>query len=81
MRKKSFCVISIPHWRIHTLSIWHLVDEDTGLIEEDIPTVLAYLFKNYGRVPSEEAKQKEAEVLSITFQPADHMVILFWPIE
>ena len=61
--------------------IEHMVDEDTGLIEHDIPTVLEYLFTNYGKVPSEEVKQKEAEVLNISFNPADPMVLLYRPIE
>ena len=34
----------------------YLVDEDTGLLEEDIPTVLEYLFTNYGKVTSDEVK-------------------------
>ena len=41
----------------------YLIDEDTGLIKLDIPTVLDNLFSNYGRIPSEEVRQKEAEVL------------------
>ena len=61
--------------------IEHLVDDDTGLIEQDIPTVLEYLLTNYGKVPSEEVKQKEAEVLSFSFNPSDPMVLLYRPIE
>ena len=33
-----------------------LINEDTGLIEDDLPTVLAYLDTNYGKVLSEEVK-------------------------
>ena len=33
-----------------------LTDEDTSLIEKDIPTVLEYLFSNYGKGPTEEVK-------------------------
>ena len=33
-----------------------LVDKDTGLIEDDVPTVLQYLFSNYGKVVLEEVK-------------------------
>ena len=58
-----------------------MVDKDTGLIEHTIPTVLEYLFTNYGKVPSEEVKQKESGVLNISFNPADHMVLLYRPIE
>ena len=61
--------------------IEHLVNEDTGLIEDDIPTVLTYLLHNYGKVPSEEVKEKEAEVLTMSFTPGDPMVSLFRPIE
>ena len=59
----------------------HMVDEDTGLIEHDIPTVLEYLISNYGKVPLEEVKQKEAEVLNISFNHADPIVLLFCPIK
>ena len=58
-----------------------MVDEDTGLIEEDIPTVLTYLFTNYGKVTSVELKEQESEVLSIQFSPADPMIGVFRPIE
>lgn len=33
-----------------------LVNEDTQLIQEDIPIVLEYLFGIYGKIPSEEVK-------------------------
>ena len=33
-----------------------IVDEDTQLIQDDIPTVLQFLFIAYGKVPSEEVK-------------------------
>ena len=36
--------------------IKHLMDEDTVSIEQNIPTVLEYLLKNYGKVPSDEVK-------------------------
>ena len=39
-----------------------LVDENTQLIQDDIPSVLAYLFDQYSKVPSEEVKQREAEI-------------------
>ena len=59
----------------------YLVDNDTGLIEDNISTVLEYLFANYGKVTSEEVKQKESKVLSITINPSDPMVTLYCPIE
>ena len=58
-----------------------MVDDDTGLIEDDIPTVLAYLFSNYGKVTSLEVKEQESEVLNLTFNPADPMITIFRPIE
>ena len=38
--------------------------------------ILDYLFYNYGKVRSEEVAQKEAEVISIIWQPTDHIVLL-----
>ena len=58
-----------------------LIDEDTQLITEDVPTVLAYLFNTYGKVPSEEVKQKEAEIRALSFHPADPRIVLYNPIE
>ena len=34
-----------------------LLNDNTGLVEDNLPTVLIYLDTNYGRVPSEEVKQ------------------------
>ena len=39
-----------------------LIDEDTQLINADIPDVLEYLFEAYGKVPSAEVKQKESQI-------------------
>ena len=58
-----------------------LLDDDTQLIQEDIPDVLEYLFDLYGKVPSEEVKQKEAEIRAMVYHPADPMILLFSPIE
>ena len=58
-----------------------LVDDDTQLIHEDIPTVLDYLDTNYGRVPTEEVKQKEQEIRTMTYHPADPLILLYGPIE
>ena len=58
-----------------------MIDEDTGLIEEDVPTVLDYLFTTYGKVTAEEVKDDENLVLNISFNPADPMVTIFRPIE
>ena len=59
----------------------YMVDEDTGLIKEDIPTILMYLFTNYGKVSSVEIKEQESEVLNIQFSPVDPMICVFRPLE
>ena len=58
-----------------------LIDEDTQLINADIPDILQYLFETYGKVPSEEVKQKEIEIRAMAFHPADPMILLYNPIE
>ena len=58
-----------------------LKNEDTDLIEEDLPTVLRYLFNNYGNVPTRVVKDKEQEVLTTPFIPSDPMVTIYRPIE
>ena len=58
-----------------------LKNQDTDLIEDDIPTVLQYLFENYGKVPTRLVKEKEQEVLTTPFVPSDPMVTIFRPIE
>ena len=54
-----------------------MVDNDTGIIEEDVPTVLEYLFTTYGKVTAEEVKKKEHECLNISFNPANPMITIF----
>ena len=51
------------------------------LLNDDLPTVLIYLDTDYGKFPSEEVKQKELEVLEMSFNPADPMVVLYRPIK
>ena len=58
-----------------------LVNEYTNLLDDDIPTILQYLFYNYGKVRSDEVAQKEAEVMSLTWQPNEPMVLLTRPLE
>ena len=53
-----------------------IVDEYTNLINDNILTVLDYLFYNYGKVSSEEVVQKEAEVMSVTWLLLDPIVLL-----
>ena len=43
-----------------------LVDEFTNLIIDNIPTVLDYLFYNYGKVSSKEVEEKEFEIIAMT---------------
>ena len=54
-----------------------LINDNTGLIEDDLPAVLVYPNTNYGKVQSKEVKQKETEVLSTSFDTADPIVVLF----
>ena len=58
-----------------------LINEDTQLIQEDIPDVLTHLFNTYGKVQTEEVKQQESDIRSMTFHPADPLITLFNPIE
>ena len=58
-----------------------LVDEDTGLIHEDIPTVLDYLNTNYGKVQTEEVKEQEQDIRTMNFHPADPLILLYGPIK
>ena len=58
-----------------------LVDEYTNLLTGDVPTILEYLFYNYGKVQSEEVAKKEIEVMLMTWQPTDPLVLLTRPIE
>ena len=58
-----------------------LVDEHTNLLTGDVPTILTYLFYNYGKVRSEEVTQKDSEVMSMNWQPTDPIILLTRPIE
>ena len=58
-----------------------LVDEFTNLLSDDVPTVLEYLFYNYGKVSMEEVMEKEREVMSMTWLPSDPIVLLTRPLE
>ena len=57
------------------------MNEETQLIQEDIWTVLTYLFATYGVVPMEEVKEQENEICSMTFHPAYPLIMLYGPIE
>ena len=58
-----------------------LVDEYTNLLTGDVPLILDYLFYNYGKVRSEEVTQKDNEVMTMTWQLTDLIVLLTRPIE
>ena len=58
-----------------------LVNEDKQLIQEDIPTILQYLFRNYGRVPMAGVKQKETEIREMTYRPVDPLIVLYGLVE
>ena len=47
-----------------------LKNDDTDLIEDDLPTVLEFLFSSYGKVPTATVKEKEQEVLATPFVPS-----------
>jgi len=58
-----------------------LVDDYTNLLNGDVLEILTYLFCNYSKVRSEEVAQKEAEVMTMSWQPTDPMVLLTRPLE
>ena len=59
-----------------------LIDEDTQLINRDIPTVLTHLFNIYGKIPLEEVKQKEAKIRPMVYNPMDPLILFIYnPIE
>ena len=58
-----------------------LVNEYTNLLDGDVPSMLQYLFYNYGKVRSEEVAQKEMEVMTSSWQPTDPIILLTRPIE
>ena len=58
-----------------------LMNEDTQLFQEDISTVLAYPFATYGEVPTVEVKEQENEICSMTFHPANLLIMVYGPIE
>ena len=53
-----------------------LVDEFTNLITNGIPTVLDYLFYNFGKVSSEEVEEKEAEIMAITWNLSNSIILM-----
>ena len=58
-----------------------MINEDTGLIQADIPAVLAFLFEAYGIVPSEEVKQKETDIRTMQFHPSEPLITLYNPVD
>ena len=58
-----------------------MVDNNTGLNKDDIPTVLDYLFTNYVKVTSTKVKEVESEVINLQFNPSNPMIIVYRLIE
>ena len=58
-----------------------LVDEHTNLLTGNVPAILEYLDYNYGKVRSKEVIAKDNEVITITWQLTDPIVLLTRPIE
>ena len=58
-----------------------MVNEDTGSMEDNVPTVLYYLFMTYRKVTAEEVKDLENSCLNISFNPADPMITIFCSIK
>ena len=48
-----------------------LKNENTDLFEDNISTVLDFLFTHYGKVPTREVKEKEHKVLATPLIPSD----------
>lgn len=48
-----------------------LINEDTKLIEDDLPTVTTFLDVNFWVVQSEDVKQQDSKVLSTPFNPSE----------
>lgn len=46
---------------------------------QDILDIMDYLIDNYGRVPTEEVKEKEAEIRAMMLHLANPMIILYVP--
>ena len=57
------------------------MDDDTALLNADIPDILAHLFLRYGQVTGEEVKAMEEKVMKTVFAPADPLVLIWNPIE
>ena len=66
---------------IESRYIGYLKNEHTDLIEDYIPTVIRFLFTNYGNVPTRAVKEEEQEVLTTPFIPSDPNGIIYSPIE
>ena len=58
-----------------------LVDQCTNLLTGHAPTMLDYLSYNYGKVRFEDVTQKDNEVMTMTWQPNDPIILLTRPVE
>ena len=53
-----------------------LVDKFTKLITDNISIVLDYLFYNFGKVSSKEVKEKEFEIMAMTWNPSNPIILI-----
>ena len=58
-----------------------LVDDHTNLLTNGIPTIMNYLVHYYGKVRAEEVSEKESEIMAMTWQPSEPLVLLTGPLE
>ena len=57
------------------------IDDDTALLNADIPDILEHLFIRYGQVTGEDVKAMETTVNKTVFSPADPLVMIWNPVE
>ena len=58
-----------------------LKNTHTKKIHQSIPDILTFLFTRYGEVDDKAQANKESEIRSMTFHPADPLVTIFTPLE
>ena len=65
------------------IKIYHkqFINEDTALLDADIPDIIEHLFLHYGPISGEEVKCKEVEMLWTPFVSSHLLVVIWNPIE
>ena len=66
---------------IEEKNIGPLIHECTKVITDEVLTKIPYLLCNYGKSCSDEVTQKESDVMSLAWKPAESIVLLTRPIE